>query len=198
MHSINNLFKLNEITKVDYDSMQLDELKRNKNVVKSLLNNKTLVKGLKDQGAKLKLQFEKIERLINSKEKKENDENKTEDTVVTTKSQVDSILNKFESNLQLDEKSESPNDKMESSPNINSKEKTVTINFFEKPIATKAKNENKPINRVYDEARFSQVKEKMLTKMKQPENSLKTAKMIPLDECFKLLKEHERKIQVNY
>ncbi len=63
MHSINNLMKWNDQQdkKVNYESMNIEELKRNRLNVKNLLKNEKLVNKLSDKGSKLNAQLDKLE-----------------------------------------------------------------------------------------------------------------------------------------
>lgn len=75
MHSINNLMKWNDQQdkKVNYELMNLEELKRNRDNVKNLLKNESLVKKLSDKGSKLNAQLDKLEvRHVNSSTSKMN------------------------------------------------------------------------------------------------------------------------------
>lgn len=62
MHSITNLFKLNELTnRKDYDTMGLSDLESNLKKCMSLRNNLKLMSSLKDKGEKLNGQIKLIE-----------------------------------------------------------------------------------------------------------------------------------------
>ena len=59
--------------KVNYELMNLEELKRNRDNVKNLLKNESLVKKLSDKGSKLNAQLDKLEvRHVNSSTSKMN------------------------------------------------------------------------------------------------------------------------------
>jgi hypothetical protein len=107
-------------------------------------------------------------------------------------------LNKFESNLQLDEndneknviKAEKDNDEKKSFESTNNS----IPNYFSQRANEK---EKKTVNKVFDENRLKEIKDKIYSKMKNEETGLKKTKIIPLDEAYTMLKEHEKKIQVN-
>lgn len=67
-------------------------------------------------------------------------------------------------------------------------------NYFAQAVKEK---DRKASNKVIDENRLKEIKEKIISKIKNEDQGLKKTKMIPLDEAYKILKEHEKKIQVN-
>ena len=62
MHSITNLFKLNELTaRKDYNTLSLGDLESNLKKCMSLKSNEKLMATLKDKGEKLSAQIKLIE-----------------------------------------------------------------------------------------------------------------------------------------
>ena len=63
MHSIENLFKLNDLNvkKIQFQKVNLSELKLNYTKFKSLEKNQKLVDSLPDKGEKLRNQINQIE-----------------------------------------------------------------------------------------------------------------------------------------
>ncbi len=63
MHSLNNLMKWNDQQdkNINYETMNLDELKRNRDKIKILLKNEALILKLSDKGSKLNSQLNKLE-----------------------------------------------------------------------------------------------------------------------------------------
>ncbi len=74
MHSITNLFKINNIQlkRLDYELMSLNELEFNLKRINSLLTNKKAVDSLSDKGDRLREQKKKIEVRLSIYLKKKN------------------------------------------------------------------------------------------------------------------------------
>ena len=88
---------------------------------------------------------------------------------------------------------DSKENKMKIQESLINKEKTKIKTENEQNYFAKASNDDK----LAEKLKYKQIKEKILmkkaTSIKYPQ-----AKTIPLDECFLLLKEHEKRVQVNY
>lgn len=89
-----------------------------------------------------------------------------------------------------------PMDKCESDEQKKKKENKdeSRINYFEKKTIH-AKPSTSTKDQKIDMERYKQVKEKILNKNKSQEENRQT-KLMSVDECVKLLKEHEKKVQV--
>lgn len=109
-----------------------------------------------------------------------------EEKPTSSKIEVDTLLDKLEG-LFVD-KSQTP----EALPEI--KAEKVEENYFSK-LSTSSRNETKKGKKQIDENKLNEIKRKISS---NTENRFKykESKMIPVDECFKLLKDHEKKIQV--
>lgn len=77
---------------------------------------------------------------------------------------------------------------------VRSQEYTSKINYFEKK-SIEVKSSKKPEKNIkIDMERYKQVKEKILNKKSQ--NEARVTQMMSIEECVKLLKEYEKKVQV--
>lgn len=96
--------------------------------------------------------------------------------------------NKNEENL------EEPKDSVESMLTVNQRKDETSVNYFAKKVQENQTSVNKSKS-IYDEEKYRKIKEKLKNKANnQPE--MRQAKMIPVDECVKLLREHEKRVQV--
>lgn len=79
----------------------------------------------------------------------------------------------------------------------NKLEQEVTTQVKVQNYFAQARTSNKPdkLKKPIDENKLKEIKQKILLKMEKS-SKYKSSKEIPVDECFKLLKEHEKKIQV--
>ena len=124
MHSIDNLFKLNELKinkkNINFETMSKDELKQNYETFKTLTNNKKLVNSLPDKGLKIFQQFKHIEEAMQTR--------------FVSKEDIENITDKI-TNIEIKE------EKAQSSelPSIKKKEpkleKKENINYFAKRVA---------------------------------------------------------------
>ena len=221
-HHVSNLFKLNNLVKeTNLEKVSLPELKEHYVRVKNFQKNRKLLESLPDKGDKYLNRLQKIEEIITRRcaelelktDVKIDQQTKTEDlgdlldkfqSILIEKRKVDETLSAEESqskeevtevNVTIkDERSVEEMKQIESKSQDKTiktvkKEteevKNIAINYF-------ARTESKKDTDI-DQLKFKEVKERILKNM-----ALKStkAKSIPLQECYILLKEHEKRAQV--
>lgn len=223
MH-ISNLFKLNNLIKrVDFEKISLPELKEHYVRIKSFKNDQKILCKLPDKGEKYLKRLKNIEEVIVKRcaelENKEKTEVKQETDLTDLLDKFQNILiekkkDTSQEDATLDSKEDvksntlinsikdeqlrseitadidSKENKMKIQESLINKEKTKIKTENEQNYFAKASNDDK----LAEKLKYKQIKEKILmkkaTSIKYPQ-----AKTIPLDECFLLLKEHEKRVQ---
>lgn len=125
-------------------------------------------------------------RSLDAVEQKEtsHDEIKSEPEQKSDDNEVEKLAENFNSAIDVNEPA------TDSDCQVHIPEKKVIVNYFEKKSTTTAKNQN--VNN--DDERYKQVVEKIRSRIN---TKTREAKLLPVDECVKLLREHEKKVQVN-
>ena len=133
-----------------------------------------------------------------TKEEKAKLEIKTEAKMETD---VNSLLDKLENlDVKLNNESAVKNDSEKEINNNKKSQDDKPISLLKQPPKPKnanyfAKTHEKTSTKLNTDDRLNAIKEKILKK-KEAQVKFKETKCIPVDECFKLLKDHEKKIQV--
>lgn len=209
-HHVSNLFKLNNLVKeTNLEKVSLPELKEHYIRVKNFQKNHKLLESLPDKGEKYLKRLKNVEEIIarrcadleNNNYSVKRDPAKTED--------LGDLLDKFQSILI--EKKNAKDEKME----VKTEEVTITIKDeksgeepkFEDRVLVKeekieakepvnyfSRTESKKDKTTIDQLKYKEVKEKVLKNMVSKATK---AKSIPIHECFLLLKEHEKRVQVS-
>merc|ERR1719468_396045 len=210
MH-ISNLFKLNNLIKsVDFEKISLSELKEHYVRIKSFKNDQKILSKLPDKGDKYLKRLQNIEEVIVKRCAELENKEKTE---VKQETDLTDLLDKFQ-NILIEKKKETSQEdatldskedvksntlinsikdeqlRSEITADIEKKEKTKIKTENEQNYFAKASNDDK----LAEKLKYKQIKEKILMK-KATSTKYPQAKTIPLDECFLLLKEHEKRVQ---
>lgn len=190
MHSIDNLFKLNELNvnkkNTNYESMHIDELKQNEKTFRTMISNKKLIYSLSDKGEKIKQQLKHIEQLIESRAKQQEASNK--------ENHLEDLIDKIQEIKIEKPKNEEKNSKEEekSATNSSTVVKEAKENYFARPV--KQNKASKPlVNK--ENLNIDEVKQKVKTKLQEKGKVTHQAKEIPFEECVKLLQEREKRVQ---
>lgn len=184
MHSIDNLFKLNELKinkkNINFETMSKDELKQNYETFKTLTNNKKLINSLPDKGQKIFQQFKHIEEVMQTR--------------FVTKQEIENITDKLQ-NTNIELNKEEKQEALPAPPSIKNKKEDLKLkekenmNYFAKKLATTSSNLNK------QNLNLNEVKEKVKKKLEEQNKASRTAKSIPFEEAVKLLEQREKRVQ---
>ena len=190
MHSIDNLFKLNELNvnkkNTNYESMHIDELKQNEKTFRTMISNKKLIYSLSDKGEKIKQQLKHIEQLIESRDKQQEASNK--------ENHLEDLIDKIQEIKIEKPKNEEKNSKEEekSATNSSTVVKEAKENYFARPV--KQNKASKPlVNK--ENLNIDEVKQKVKSKLQEKGKVTHQAKEIPFEVCVKLLQEREKRVQ---
>ncbi len=124
---------------------------------------------------------------------------------IKSENELDSILNKIE-NLQVDkltfnqaENKASLNEKSETmkrDQNVESRKSKETNYFASLRNKEKSASKSQKTSKAFDENRLKEIKAKILDNMKK-RCKYQGSKEISIEECFNILREHEKKIKVS-
>ncbi|CAF1000876.1 unnamed protein product [Brachionus calyciflorus] len=189
MHSMSNLMKVNNFLineKINYEKMSMDELKQHEKKFKNMISNIKLINSLKDKGQRINESLKLIEEIISKKELtdalKETSVKKRPETV-----ELEYLVDKLET-LKVDKQTSEAKVDLEAEADL---ERATKENYFSKITQTSKKSKEK---KEIDEKKLDEIKQKIKDKMNNL-SKYKNSKEISVDEAFKLLKEHEKRIQ---
>lgn len=185
MHSIDNLFKLNELKinkkNTNFETMSIGDLQQNYRTFQNLTNNKKLVASLPDKGEKMIQQFKHIESVLLKR---------------SESSDLDNIIDKLQV-IDIEIKKETLEDrpieklKKETKPKTSTETKSNT-NYFSRPVKAKAADKS-IVNK--QNLNLAEVKEKVKNKLNEQNKLHRQAKTIPFEECVQLLQLREKRVQ---
>lgn len=211
-HHVSNLFKLNNLVKeTNLEKVSLPELKEHYVRVKNFQKNHKLLESLPDKGEKCLKRLKNVEEIIARRcaDLENNNDSVKKDQQLPAKTEdLGDLLDKFQSILiekknvtveKMEVKTEEvtftiKDEKSGEEPKLVDKEMVKEEKTEEKkPVNYFARTESKKDNTI-DQLKYKEVKEKILKKMISKSTK---AKSIPIHECFLLLKEHEKRVQVS-
>ena len=199
MHSINNLFKINDLVKeVKFESLSLAELKVHYTRIKSIEQKTKLLNSLPDKGEKYKKKLKYLEDLIRLRcTDVEKEYQPAPETSIKNESDLAELLEKFHM-IQMDKSDKVTLNKEDREENMlksaGPAHLPVRIETTSNYFARTDKIHTKEINKSKD---YKEIKEKILRNMKT-QSKYPTAKYIPINECCQLIKEHEKRVHVYY
>ena len=199
MHSINNLFKINDLVKeVKFESLSLAELKVHYTRIKSIEQKTKLLNSLPDKGEKYKKKLKYLEDLIRLRcTDVEKEYQPTPETSIKNESDLAELLEKFHM-IQMDKSDKVTLNREDREENMlksaGPAHLPVRIETTSNYFARTDKIHTKEINKSKD---YKEIKEKILQNMKT-QSKYPTAKYIPINECCQLIKEHEKRVHVYY